>query len=59
MGGGAAASACVLLYSTGYSARVGDTAKARLKAMVETIDGFEFARLVLEIRGPGKLLGAR
>ena len=59
VGRGAAASACVLLYSTGDSARLGDTAKARLKAMVETNDGFEIARRDLEIRGPGEFLGAR
>ena len=59
VGRGAAASACVLLYSTGESSRLGDTAKARLKAMVETNDGFEIARRDLEIRGPGEFLGAR
>ncbi len=59
VGRGAAASACVLLYSTGDAARLGDTAKARLKAMVETNDGFEIARRDLEIRGPGEFLGAR
>ncbi len=59
VGRGAAASACVLLFSTGESGRLGDTAKARLKAMAETNDGFEIARLDLEIRGPGEFLGAR
>ena len=59
VGRGAAASACVLLFSTGDSARLGNTAKARLKAMVETNDGFEIARRDLEIRGPGEFLGAR
>ena len=59
VGRGAAASACVLLYSLGDAARLGDTAKARLKAMVETNDGFEIARRDLEIRGPGEFLGAR
>ena len=59
VGRGAAASACVLLYSTGDANRLGDTAKARLKAMVETNDGFEIARRDLEIRGPGEFLGAR
>ncbi|MBC5782889.1 ATP-dependent DNA helicase RecG [Ramlibacter sp. USB13] len=59
VGRGAAASACVLLYSAGDSGRVGDTAKARLKAMAETSDGFEIARRDLEIRGPGEFLGAR
>ncbi len=59
VGRGAAASACVLLYSTGDATRLGETARARLKAMQETSDGFEIARRDLEIRGPGEFLGAR
>ena len=59
VGRGAAASACVLLFSTGAAPRLGETARARLKAMVETNDGFEIARRDLEIRGPGEFLGAR
>ena len=59
VGRGAAASACVLLYSAGEGGRLGETARARLKAMVETADGFEIARRDLEIRGPGEFLGAR
>ncbi len=59
VGRGAAASACVLIYSTGDAPRLGETARARLKAMVETADGFEIARRDLEIRGPGEFLGAR
>ena len=59
VGRGAAASACVLLYSTGDAPRLSETARARLKAMVETHDGFEIARRDLEIRGPGEFLGAR
>ncbi|WP_225782612.1 ATP-dependent DNA helicase RecG [Xenophilus sp. Marseille-Q4582] len=59
VGRGAAASACVLLYATGDSGRVGEAARARLRAMVETADGFEIARRDLEIRGPGEFLGAR
>jgi len=59
VGRGAAASACVLLYSTGDAPRLGELARARLKAMVETNDGFEIARRDLEIRGPGEFLGAR
>ena len=59
VGRGAAASACVLLFSTGDAPRLGDMAKARLKAMVQTHDGFEIARRDLEIRGPGEFLGAR
>jgi len=59
VGRGAAASACVLLYAPGDSGRVGEAARARLKAMAETGDGFEIARRDLEIRGPGEFLGAR
>jgi ATP-dependent DNA helicase RecG len=59
VGRGAAASACVLLYAAGDNGRVGESARARLKAMAETTDGFEIARRDLEIRGPGEFLGAR
>jgi ATP-dependent DNA helicase RecG len=59
VGRGAAASACVLLYSTGDAPRLSQTARARLKAMAETNDGFEIARRDLDIRGPGEFLGAR
>ena len=55
VGRGAVASVCVLLYTGPLS----DTGKSRLKAMVETNDGFEIARRDLEIRGPGEFLGAR
>ena len=55
VGRGAAASVCVLLYATPVS----QDAKARLKAMLETTDGFEIARRDLAIRGPGEFLGAR
>ena len=59
VGRGAAASACVLLYSLGEHGRLSDTARARLKAMAETNDGFEIARRDLDIRGPGEFLGSR
>ena len=59
VGRGAAASACVLMYSPPEGGRLGETARERLKAMVETHDGFEIARRDLEIRGPGEFLGAR
>jgi ATP-dependent DNA helicase RecG len=55
VGRGSVASVCVLL----YTAPLSDTGKARLKAMLETGDGFEIARRDLEIRGPGEFLGAR
>ena len=59
VGRGAAASACVLMYAAGDNGKLGETASARLKAMLETADGFEIARRDLEIRGPGEFLGAR
>ena len=59
VGRGAAASACVLLYSTGDAPRLSEQAAKRLRTMVETQDGFEIARRDLEIRGPGEFLGAR
>ena len=59
VGRGAAASACVLLYTPPDSGRLGETARERLKAMAETNDGFEIARRDLEIRGPCEFLGAR
>ncbi len=55
VGRGETASVCVLL----FTAPLSDAAKARLKAMLETGDGFEISRRDLEIRGPGELLGAR
>jgi ATP-dependent DNA helicase RecG len=59
VGRGAAASACVLMYSTGDAPRLSEAARERLRAMSETNDGFEIARRDLEIRGPGEFLGAR
>jgi ATP-dependent DNA helicase RecG len=59
VGRGAAASACVLLYSLGEHGRLSDTARERLRAMAETNDGFEIAKRDLDIRGPGEFLGSR
>ncbi|MDP2264899.1 MAG: ATP-dependent DNA helicase RecG [Hydrogenophaga sp.] len=59
VGRGAAASACVLMYTPPEGGRLGETARERLKAMAETNDGFEIARRDLDIRGPGEFLGAR
>jgi ATP-dependent DNA helicase RecG len=36
-----------------------DRGEARLKAMLETTDGFEIANADLRIRGPGEFLGTR
>jgi ATP-dependent DNA helicase RecG len=55
VGRGTADSVCVLMYRGPLS----PTARARLKTMHETSDGFEIARRDLELRGPGEFLGAR
>jgi ATP-dependent DNA helicase RecG len=55
VGRGAHESDCVLLYGDSLS----EVARARLKAIRETTDGFEIARRDLELRGPGELLGTR
>jgi ATP-dependent DNA helicase RecG len=55
VGRGAAASACLLLYSSPLS----PTGRERLKAMARTADGFEIARIDLALRGPGEFLGSR
>ena len=54
-GRGGMQSTCVLLYQN----PLGETARARLKVIFETSDGFEIARQDLLIRGPGEHLGAR
>ncbi|WP_036593717.1 ATP-dependent DNA helicase RecG [Ottowia thiooxydans] len=59
VGRGSAASACILLYEVPQGGRLSESARARLKAMVETSDGFEIARRDLDIRGPGEFMGSR
>lgn len=55
VGRGAAKSACVLLYQQPLSA----LARARLKIIFESADGFYIASEDLNLRGPGEFLGAR
>ena len=55
VGRGNAHSACILLYQTPLS----ETARARLKVIFESSDGFHIAREDLKLRGPGEFLGAR
>lgn len=55
VGRGARQSACMLLYQS----PLGEIARARLKVIVESTDGFEIARQDLLLRGPGEHLGAR
>ena len=55
VGRGAARSLAILLYAQPLS----EMARARLKVIYESTDGFEIAREDLKIRGPGEFLGAR
>jgi len=55
VGRGAAKSSCLLV----YHGPLGETAKARLKTMRETDDGFVIAEEDLRLRGAGELLGKR
>ena len=56
VGRGAAESMCVLLFQQD---RLSELARARLKIIYESTDGFEIAQQDLQLRGPGELLGAR
>ena len=47
-------SVCILLYG-----ELSDTARARLKVIFESNDGFAIAQRDLELRGPGEFLGER
>jgi len=55
VGRGAAQSLCILLYQQPLS----ELARARLKIIYESTDGFAIAQHDLRLRGPGELLGAR
>ncbi len=55
VGRGGGKSSCILLWHE----PVGETAKARLKIMRETDDGFVIAEEDLRLRGPGEMLGKR
>ncbi len=55
IGRGEHASTCVLLYQAPWS----DDARARLKAMADTSDGFVIAERDLQLRGPGDFFGTR
>ncbi|HEX3809379.1 MAG TPA: ATP-dependent DNA helicase RecG [Rhizomicrobium sp.] len=55
VGRGDGKSSCLLV----YQGPLGETAKARLKTMRETDDGFVIAEEDLRLRGPGELLGKR
>ena len=55
VGRGAERSACLLLVGE----RLSESARARLRMMRETDDGFAIAEADLRLRGPGELLGTR
>jgi ATP-dependent DNA helicase RecG len=55
VGRGTEASACILLYAQ----PLGQTARARLKVIYQSTDGFAIAREDLRLRGPGEFVGAR
>ncbi|MBS0472190.1 MAG: ATP-dependent DNA helicase RecG [Proteobacteria bacterium] len=55
VGRGSGKSSCLLI----YHGKLGETAKARLKTMRETDDGFVIAEEDLRLRGAGELLGTR
>jgi len=55
VGRGAAKSTCILLYQN----KLSETARARLKVIFESNDGFAIAQADLNLRGPGEFLGTR
>src|SRR5439155_22268130 len=55
VGRSSAKSTCLLIYQP----PLGDSAKARLKTLRETDDGFVIAEEDLRLRGPGEVLGVR
>ena len=55
VGRGAEKSTCILLYQHPLS----ELARARLKVIYESSDGFEIAQADLHLRGPGEFLGVR
>ncbi len=55
VGRGAAKSTCILLYQN----KLSETARARLKIIYESNDGFAIAQADLHLRGPGEFMGVR
>ena len=55
VGRGSKVSSCVLMYQTPLS----QNGKKRLEALRNSNDGFEIAKIDLEIRGPGEVFGTR
>jgi ATP-dependent DNA helicase RecG len=57
VGRGAEQSYCLLISRD--KLELTDVAQSRLRALVDTVDGFELAEVDLELRGEGQLLGTR
>lgn len=55
VGRGAAKSTCILLYQN----KLSEMARARLKVIYESNDGFAIAQADLHLRGPGEFMGVR
>ena len=54
VGRGGAQSYCILI-----TERLGDTAKERIRTLVDTTDGFLIAEMDLKLRGPGEFFGTK
>lgn len=54
VGRGAEQSYCILV-----TERLNDTARERIRTLVDTNDGFQIAEMDLKLRGPGEFLGTR
>ncbi len=54
VGRGADQSHCILV-----TTKMGDTARERIRALVDTTDGFAIAEMDLKLRGPGEFFGTR
>ena len=54
VGRGADQSHCILV-----TAKMGDTARERIRTLVDTTDGFAIAEMDLKLRGPGEFFGTR
>ena len=54
VGRGAEQSYCILV-----TERVNDTARERIRTMVDTNDGFQIAEMDLKLRGPGEFFGTK
>src|ERR1039458_3435703 len=54
VGRGAAQSYCILV-----TEKMNDTARARIRTLVESTDGFYISEMDLKLRGPGEVFGTR